>query len=127
MKKKTITEKVHDIKSLAKHLNINVESLFIYPEHTIDKHERYINACNILPKIAAAYNEGKVLNWKNNKEYKYLPYLYYYNDSAGVLFRLWSYRLHFPAGFYFININLAQEAYNNFKKYYIDFWGNSPD
>lgn len=120
-------EDVINIETLANYLNVSRESLFIYPEYTTVKHEQYINACNILPKIAKVYNEGTILNWKNSDEYKYLPYLNINGGSFVVDFDVWSVDLLCPAAFYFKNNELSKKAYNNFSSFYINFWGITPD
>lgn len=117
---KSIVDKVNNIESLAKYLNTSVKELLIY-QNPSNNHERYINACNIIPKIVEVYNEGVILNWKNNNQYKYIPYK---DFSSGGLVRvfLWTYSLYFAGGFYFKSKELAQSAYNNFKQYYEDYW-----
>lgn len=118
-----ITDKVDDIESLCEYLRINEDDLFLYPKNTRDKHERYLNACNILPKIAEVYNEGVILNWKNSNEYKYLPYLWFFGSSLGVYFSGWSHDLYCPVGLYYKSSDLSKKAYKNFQIYFEDFWG----
>lgn len=122
-KPKVITEIVFDEETLAEHLGIDGDELFIFDKNSKDKHERFINACNILPKVAEIYNEGKILNWNNTSEYKYLAYLNFYGGSAGVSFDGWGDYLGTSAGFYYKNNDLSKASYNNFKKYFEDYWG----
>lgn len=118
-----ITDIVFDEETLANYLKINLNSLLIYSSNTINKRELYINACIILPEIAKIYNEDKILNWSNTNEYKYLPYKNFSGGgSGGVGFFGWCGGLVCPCGFYFKNKQLAEIAYNNFKKYYKAFW-----
>jgi len=118
-----ITDKVYDIDSLCEYLGIDEDDLFLYSKNTRDKHERYLNACNILPKIAEVYNEGVILNWKNTNENKYLPYLYFSGGSIAVRFSSWSYALSASVGLYYKSDNLSRKAYENFQSYFEDFWG----
>ncbi len=123
-----ITDKVYNIDTLCEYLEIDESDLFIYKKNTKDKHERYINVCNILPKIAQVYNEGIILDWKNINIYKYLPYLYFSGGSGVVVPGLgWGSYLLAPAGLYFKTNNLSETAYKNFKSYYEDFWGLKVD
>lgn len=122
---KDITTIVHDIESLCKYLNITEKELFIYPKDTIDKHERFINACNIIPKVSIVYNDGTELGekeWKNSSIYKYCPYKYFSSGSGSVVFVTWLSVLVFPGGFYLKNQKLAESHYNNFTKYWEDYW-----
>lgn len=121
---KKITDIVFNEETLAKYLGLEVQSLFIYSSTTEDKHEKYMNACNILPKIAKVYNEGKILDWSNTNEYKYLAYKNFSRAGSGmVFFSSWCHGLDCPFGFYFKKQELSKTAYDNFKKYYEDFWG----
>lgn len=117
-----ITDKVYDIDSLCEYLEIDEDDLFLYSKNTRDKHKRYLNACNILPKIAEIYNEGVILK-KNTDEYKYLPFLYFSGGSIGVVFGHWNYYLTAPFGLYYKSDNLSRKAYENFQSYFEDFWG----
>lgn len=118
-----ITDKVYDIDSLCEYLGIDEDDLFLYSKNTRDKHERYLNACNILSKIAEVYNEGVILNWKNINEYKYLPYLYFSGCSVEVFFYAWNFALFTPIGLYYKSDKLSRVSYNNFQSYFEDFWG----
>lgn len=122
---KKITDTVFNIQTLCQKLGISETELFIYPKDTTDKHKRYINACNILPKIAEIYNEGVFLDWKNDKQYKYLPYKAFSSGSSSVCFIGWYAYLSCPGEFYFKSKNLSEIAYSNFKEYYEDFWNTS--
>lgn len=120
-----VTDKVYDINSLCEYLEIEEDELFIFPKNTKNKHERMINACNILPKIAKIYNEGIVLDWNNIDKYKYLPYLSFSGSGgAGVTSGGWFYYLHDPGEFYYISNEKSLKAYKNFKSYFEDYWGN---
>lgn len=119
---KKITDIVFNIQTLCQKLGISETELFIYPKDITDKHKRYINACNILPKIAEIYNEDTTLDWKNHNQYKYLPYKSFSVGSGSVGFSIWCASLLYPGGLYFKSKNLAEIAYSNFKKYYEDFW-----
>ena len=118
-----ITDKVYDIDSLCEYLGIDEDDLFLYSKNTRDKHERYLNACNILPKIAEVYNEGVILNWKNINEYKYLPYLSFSCGSFAVYFSFWCDTLSAHVGLYYKSDKLSRAAYKNFQSYFEDFWG----
>lgn len=87
-KPKEITDIVFNIETLCKYLDIDESKLFIFPKNTKDLHERYINACNIIPKIVSVYNQGTILDFKNSNQYKYLPYKYLASWSLVVLI-LW--------------------------------------
>lgn len=124
-KPKDITEIVHDEKSLAAYLNEYEAKLFIYDRNTTDKHERFINACNIIPKVSKIYNEGTVLGekeWKNPNVEKYCPYKHFSAGRGSVLFDYWYAGLGCPGGFYVKKRKLAEAHYNNFKKYWEDYW-----
>lgn len=121
-----ITDKVHDIETLCEYLGIDEDDLFIFKKNTKNKHERYINACNILPKIAEVYNEGTVLDWKNTNVYKHLPYLYFSGGSCGLLL-YWCTTLHCPVGFYYKSDELSKKSYENFQTIFEDFWGLKAD
>lgn len=106
---------------IAKELGISEDSLYIFPKDTKDKHERYLNACNIIPKISKVYNEGVVLNWKDTSQYKYMPYKNF--DYGRVVVYSWAYTLFYSVGFYFKDNETAQAAYDNFSDLWEDFWG----
>jgi hypothetical protein len=119
-----ITDKVHDIDSLCEFLEIDEDELFIFPKNTKNKHERMINACNILPKIAEVYNEGVVLDWDNTNQYKYLPYLSFSGSFRAVVHSyVWHCLLGSPVGFAHKSSDNSLKAYKNFKSYFEDFWG----
>lgn len=126
-KPKLISDRVHDIDTLCDALEIGEKELYIFDKNTKDKHERYINACNILAKVANVYNEGTILNWLNTNQYKYIPYLYFSGDSVAVRFSYWCVSLRYSAGLYFKSEALARAAYKNFPGLYQDFWGMMPD
>lgn len=78
-----IWNKVYNIYTLCEYLDIDEDDLYIFSKNTKNKHEKFINACNILSKIAEVYNEGKILDWCNANEYKYFPYKYMTGGSWG--------------------------------------------
>lgn len=121
-KPKLITDIVHDISSLCAYLKINESELYIFPKDSVNKHYRYINACNILPKIVEIYNEGKILNWNDSSEYKYLPYLYFSGGSGSVSFGDWCYRFKAGGSVYYKSELLAKSSYNNFSQIWKDYW-----
>ena len=121
-KPKLIADIVFDIETLCEYLGIDDGDLFIFNKRTKDKHERYMNACNILPKIAQVYNEGAILDWKKTSEYKYLPYLYFSGGSAAVSFGSWNSSLVCPAGLCYKTNDLSKAAYKNFQIYFEDYW-----
>ncbi len=122
-KPKDITNEVNSILTLADYLDIEIDELFIFNRNTKDSHEKFINACNILPKVAEIYNEGTILNWKNTNEYRYCPYKYFSGGSGQVgLSYVWSSLLHCPGGFYYKSSKLSEASYNNFTKYWEDYW-----
>lgn len=124
-KPKDITDIVNDIASLAKYLGIKESELFIYDKNTTDAHEKFMNACNIIPKVSKIYNEGTVLGekeWKNPNIYKYCPYKYFSSGRGSVRFDYWYSHLHCPGGFYVKEQRLAESHYNSFKKYWEDYW-----
>jgi hypothetical protein len=122
-KPKLITEKVFDIETLCQYLEIDENELYIFKKNTKDKHERHINACNILPKIAQVYNEGEILNWKNTNVYKYLPYLNFSHSGGVVVFTHWRYILYGSFGLYYKTNELCESSYNNFQSVWEDYWG----
>jgi len=123
-KPKLITDKVFDIETLCEYLNIDEDELYIFKKNTKDKHERYINACNILSKIAQVYNEGVILDWKNSNIYKYLPYLSFsYSGGWVVAFSSWRCSLYGSVGLYYKTNELSKSSYNNFQSIWEDYWG----
>lgn len=121
-KPKLITDIVYDLDSLADYLKIKRKELFIFSETTKDEHERYINACNILVKIAEIYNEGTILDWKNFSIYKWIPYLDFYNSGV-VSFNRWYSYLSGGSILYYKSEILAKQSYNNFQNIWEDYWG----
>jgi hypothetical protein len=105
---------------LAITLGISRKDLFLFSEDTEDKHERFLNACNIIPKFAKFYNDGVILNWKDTNQYKYAPY---YNFVAGRVAVGSCYFLIFSVGFYFKDNETAQAAYDDFPQIWKDYWG----
>jgi|694.fasta_scaffold17451_12 hypothetical protein len=124
--KQEITDLVYDLDSLKEYCkNNNISFSLPYLCDTQDSLEKTLNATYILAKVAKIYNKGTILNWKNNNEYKYLPYLYFSGGSgvaAGVSF-YWDSDLFASYCLYYKNSNLSTKSYNNFKKYWEDYWG----
>lgn len=127
---KTMLEKYFDftstrpstIEALCKVLGIKEKDLYLFPADTKDKHERFLNACNILPKIHAIYNDDVVLNWKDTNQYKYAPYRNF--DGGGRVGVLsWCCALSYSVGFYLKDKETAQASYDNFPALWADYWG----
>jgi len=120
-KPQEIWKKVKDLNGLIDHLGYN-PLVYSNPSNSFEK---YINACSLLAKLAEVYNEGTVLNWKNTNEYKYLPYKYFRGGSVSVSAAYpWVTTCRASARLYYKNSNLSIQSYNNFKKYWEDFWSN---
>lgn len=119
---KKITDIVFNIETLCDYLDIDESKLFIFPKNTKDLHERYINACNIIPKITNVYNQGTILDFKNSNQYKYLPYKYLSGGSLVVGSGAWDYFFVAPGSFYYKDRLLAEKAFSNFKDIYEDYW-----
>lgn len=68
-----ITDKIHTLEDIYNHLGIDEEDILIF-KNPKNAFEKYINACAIIPKIVEVYNEGEILDWNNQNQYKYLPY-----------------------------------------------------
>ena len=118
-KPEDITKKVYDLTSLILETGDDPR-IFNKPK---DNFEKYINACSVLSKVAEIYNEGKVLDWKNNSEYKYLPYKYYNCSSCSVVAAdCWDSVLVASARLYYKSGELSEASYNNFKEYWEDYW-----
>lgn len=118
-----ITDKVYNIETLCEYLDIDKDELFIFPENTKNKHQRMINACNILPKVVEVYNEGVILDWNDTNVYKYFPSLYFSGSGVEVDCFSWCILLDHPGRFYYKSQDLALKSYNNFKSYFEDYWG----
>lgn len=121
-KPKKITDKVYDIDSLCEFLSIDEDSLYIFNRNTKDKHQRFINACNVIPKIVEIYNEGSILDWKNTNQYKYCPYKYFSGSSGVVHHDDWYYSLNCTTGFYLKSRELSEAIYKNFPEFWEDYW-----
>ena len=117
----SIYDKVNNLSKLYKYLGTKKEDvlLFITPS---SRYEKYINACALIPKIAATYNEDKILDWTNTNQPKYLPYKYFGSGQWVVGFLVWCGSLYCPSGFYFHSEKAAREAYSNFTSVFEDFW-----
>jgi hypothetical protein len=123
--KQEITDLVYDLDSLKEYCkNNNISFSLPFRYNTQDSLEKTLNATYILAKVAKIYNEGTVLNWKNNNEYKYLPYLYF-SSGSGVAdgSSVWVSSLFASGCLYYKNSNLSTKSYYNFKKYWEDYWG----
>jgi ribosome-associated toxin RatA of RatAB toxin-antitoxin module len=122
-KPKNIYDLVSDVDSLAEHLGYEEsDELFLFNKNTRDPHEKFINACNILAKVAEVYNEGTKLDWNNTNVHKYIPYLYF-SDGSRVVGFFGGSDLDSPGCFYVKSEVLARENYKNFKKYWEYYWG----
>lgn len=119
-KPKEITDIVFDETSLAKYLGIKEDDLFVYDKNTNDPFEMYMNACAILPKVGAIYNQGTKLDWKDINILKWAPYWDGQDGSVG--FHGWVFSLSYPAGFYLKDRKLAEKSYANFEKHWKAFW-----
>ena len=125
--KQEITDIVYDIETLKSYINVNTSYAFIPPYNinTTNKLEKTLNAVYILSKIAEIYNEGTILDWKNNNQYKYLPYQNF-SGLSGVVSPAydWNFVLLAASCLYYKNSNLSRKSYSNFKQYWEDYWGN---
>ncbi len=119
---KKITDKVFDIDSLSDYLNIDEDDLYLFNKNTKDKHQRFINACNIIPKIVEIYNEGTILNWNNTNQYKYMPYKSFFGGSGVVHHHFWYSTLYCSGGFYLKSRELSEAIYKNFPELWEDYW-----
>lgn len=122
--KQDITNIVYDLESLRQYCkNKDISFYLPYVNNTQDSLEKTLNATYILAKVAKIYNEDVILDWKNSNIYKYLPYIYFSGCSrvADSAFG-WSSGLGTPACLYLKNKELSTKSYNNFKKYWEDFW-----
>lgn len=125
--KQDITDIVYNLNSLENYINSNTKETFRLPYNlnTSNKLERTLNAVYILSKVVEIYNEGTILDWKNNNQYKYLPYQYF-SGSSGVVDPAvaWYFDLNAAGCLYYKNSNLSKKSYSNFKQYWEDYWGN---
>lgn len=124
-KPKDITSKVFNLSTLMDHFKNDLFEKFNLPyPDSKNKFEKYLNACYILTKVAEVYNNGTVLDWKNTKQYKYLPYKYY--SSCGFVVAPasgWRYSCEASGCLYYKSSELSTISYNNFKDYWEDYWG----
>jgi len=121
-KPKNITETVYDLDTLAEHLEMDTDDLYIYKKPK-NAFEKYLNACSIIPKIVEVYNQGTILDWDNTNEYKYLPYLRkvgsaWVFDLAGC----WASGAHGSIAYHYKSNELAIKGIDNFKQTYLDFY-----
>lgn len=125
--KQDITDIVYDLNSLENYINNSTKETFRLPYNinTTNKLEKTLNAVYILSKIAEIYNEGTILDWENNNQYKYLPYQNF-SGVSWVVFPsvVWSSGLGAAGCLYYKNSELSEKSYNNFKQYWEDYWGN---
>ena len=119
---KKITDKVFDIDSLCEYLSISEREIYIFNKNTKDKHQRFINACNIIPKIVKLYNEGTILDWNNTGEYKWMPYKSFYGGSGVVAHYCWFSSMYCCGGFYLKSKELSEAIYKNFPELWEDYW-----
>lgn len=70
---KSIKDEINGLKDIFR-LTKSKESEVIIFNKPKNAFEKYINACALIPKITEAYNDGTILDWTNNSQYKYLPY-----------------------------------------------------
>lgn len=125
--KQDITDIVYDLNSLENYINNSTKETFRLPYNinTTNKLEKTLNAVYILSKIAEIYNEGTILDWENNNQYKYLPYQNF-SGVSWVVFPscVWGSGLDAAGCLYYKNSELSEKSYNNFKQYWEDYWGN---
>lgn len=122
--KQDITDIVYDLESLRQYCkNKDISFYLPYINNTQDSLEKTLNATYILTKVAEVYNEGTILNWENTNIYKYLPYTYFSGGSwVARPANDWASILYTPACLHLKNKELSTKSYNNFKKYWKDFW-----
>ncbi len=124
--KQDITDIVYNLNSLENYINNSTKETFRLPYNinTTNKLEKTLNAVYILSKIAEIYNEGTILDWKNNNQYKYLPY-HNFSGGSGVVYPAggWVFYLDAACCLYYKNSNLSKKSYSNFKQYWEDYWG----
>lgn len=117
---------IDDVKNLSdicKILNIKEEELYLFSKNTKDPFEKYINACNIIPKIVKVYNETNIIDFTNDSQYKYLPY-YKLNGlgwSFGGTFGWYSSASGSVSHYYISNEN-CKKACLIFNNIYIDYY-----
>lgn len=120
-KPKDITETVYDLDTLAEHLEMNTDDLYIYKKPK-NAFEKYLNACAIIPKIVEVYNQGTILDWNNSNEYKYLPYIRKVGSAwVAVDSGLWCSAAFGPVAHHYKNRELALKGLENFNQIYLDY------
>lgn len=120
-KPKDITETVYDLDTLAEHLEMDTDDLYIYKKPK-NAFEKYLNACAIIPKIVEVYNQGTILDWNNTSEYKYLPYIRKIGLAWVADYSVsWGSFTDGPVAHHYKSNNLALKGINNFNQIYLDY------
>lgn len=119
-KPKDITETVYDLDTLAEHLEMDTDDLYIYKKPK-NAFEKYLNACAIIPKIVEVYNQGTILDWNNTNEYKYLPYIRKVGSAWVADSHIWRSNAGGPFAHHYKSNNLALKGINNFNQIYLDY------
>ena len=116
-----LIDTIKDFNDILKISNKELEKIIPYLEPK-NKEQKSLNALAKIQLISKVLNEGTILDWCNENQYKYYPYFkkitagwevdscYYYYCSAYVGF-----------GYYYISSELALFAANTFKDIYIDY------
>lgn len=121
-KPKDITETVYNLDTLAEHLEMDTDDLYLYKKPK-NAFEKYLNACVIIPKIVEVYNQGTILDWNNKNEYKYLPYFRKIGSGwVAVYAYSWCSGAHGPIAHHYKSNKLALEGVNNFNQIYLDYF-----
>jgi len=122
--KQDITDIVYDLNSLIAYCDKKLIPFglpYNDPDYKIGK---TLNAVYILSKVAEVYNEGTVLDWKNNVQYKYLPNKNFDRDFVNVNSSSnWYFQQNTIDSLYYKNSVLSKKSYNNFKQYWENYWG----
>lgn len=118
-KPKLITERIEGWLDVFDELGIEDPAPFKSPK---TKFEKYLNACARIPKLVEAYNEGTILDWKNNNEYKWIPRKYWSGSGWVVGPDSWSTVLCYSGSHFFKSREITEDALSKFRETYEDFW-----
>lgn len=116
-----VNNRVYTLEDIYDELGILEENVLVY-KNASTSFERFINACAIIPKIVKVYNDGKIVDWDNSSQDKYLPYLE--KTGAGWSFQgtyYWGDGADGPCAFYYVSRERAEQSCTKFLSTYIDY------
>ncbi len=120
--KESISDKINNIEALKEQ---NKDFKTPYSLDTSCKLEKSLNATYILCKVAEIYNGGVTLDWNNINILKYLPYMCFSSGGGSGVSPsdAWGSGLAAPGFLFYKSPSLSEASYNNFRKYWEDYWG----